>query len=378
MKNKSLLVLTNSLEIGGTENHLCQVLPRLKANGWDISVYLTVGPGELIAPLEAAGIKVIQPRWYFLPLNFIQLLGYLIRKRPSIVQFMLPRAYLVGGLACIVTGHKTLIMSRRSLNNYQRKYPMLSKIERWLHTKMACIIANNREAIAQLANDEQVAQQKLKLIYNGLDIQRFNNLNQLDAKAIRKQFALNDSALTMLVVANLIPYKGHATLLRALAQIQNQLPSSWQLICVGNKTEYLTELESEARNLNLTANVHWLGKQTSVQPLLAITDMAICCSYEEGFSNAVIEAMAAGLPVIATKVGGNPEAVIDGETGLIVPARDATALATAIASLAADPAQRLSMGAAGKKRVQQLFSLQACVDSYERIYGDLLHGLANV
>jgi len=125
--------------------------------------------------------------------------------------------------------------------------------------------------------------------------------------------------------------------------------------------------------LKLANNVYWLGMQTSVDPLLAIADIAICCSYEEGFSNAILEAMAAGLPLVATHVGGNPEAVVDGETGILVPARDAVRLGQAISKLAVDPKAMAAMGEAGKKRVRKFFSLQECINEYD----SLCYGLAN-
>ena len=98
------------------------------------------------------------------------------------------------------------------------------------------------------------------------------------------------------------------------------------------------------------------------------TDIGILCSHEEGFANAILEGMAASVPIVATRVGGNPEAVIDGTTGLLVPAHDPAALATALLSLARDPARRKAAGAAGRKIVEERFSLETCVSHYQRLY----------
>lgn len=385
-KPKTLLVIVPSLHIGGTETHLSEILPALKTKGWDITVFLTSGTGELLGKLEAKGIKICQPNYLthklhnknkilrapLLLLTFCKLMLYLIKNRPSIVQFMLTEAYLLGGLCCLLVGQKNLIMSRRSLNNYQSKYPILTKLELWLHTKMQYIITNSQANLKQLAAIEHVPINKLKLIYNGINLSKFTDINNIKSPAVRAKFNLPDSDLVLIVVANIIHYKGHATLLQALAMIKHQLPADWQLICLGKKHDYINELESLAKQLEISQHIYWLGTQAAIEEFMAISDIAISCSYEEGFSNAVLEAMAAGLPLIVTNVGGNPEAVIDQHTGIVVPARDANALGVAISSLAANPSHMVNMGAAGKLRVAQQFSLPACVDSYDKLYSGLL------
>jgi glycosyltransferase involved in cell wall biosynthesis len=384
MQQKTILFVVPSLDVGGAENQLSMVLPGLKGLGWDVTVFLTSGVGALAVPLKNQGVKVVAPmlvpirrliknkilRAPFLLLSFCQLTIYLLVKRPKIVHFTLAEAYLLGGLSSVLVRQKNLIMSRRSLNFYQNKYPLLAKLEHWLHTKMRIIIANNKSTIDQLATLEKVEQQKLQLIYNGLDMQRFNK--QYNKIAIREEYNLPTSSLTFIVIANIIPYKGHATLLQALHSISAQLPKDWQLLCVGKKHLYCQELEAQVIDLQLQTHVHFLGQQSAVEPLLAISDIAISCSYEEGFSNAVIEAKAAGLPVIVTNVGGNPEAVIDGVTGLIIPAKDSAALANAILEVINKPSQTAKLAVAGKQRVEDNFSLKACIKNYDTLFLSLL------
>jgi glycosyltransferase involved in cell wall biosynthesis len=111
-----------------------------------------------------------------------------------------------------------------------------------------------------------------------------------------------------------------------------------------------------------------------VPDLVRAADFALNVSHEEGFSNAVIEGMAAGLPMIVTDVGGNPEAVVDGETGLVVPPRDPVALGEAIAWLAGNREAAAAMGEAGAERVRRTFTIEACVDHYDALYRGLLAG----
>ena len=116
----------------------------------------------------------------------------------------------------------------------------------------------------------------------------------------------------------------------------------------------------------------WLGQRDDAPALLAAAGVGILCSHQEGFSNSILEGMAAGLPMLVTDVGGNAEAVVDGETGLVVPAHDPARLGAALASLAGDPAPRRAMGAAGRRRAAEHFSLDECVAAYERLYEGLL------
>lgn len=383
---KTLLIIIPSLHVGGTETHLSQILPGLKAKGWDITVYLTSGAGELCNKLESAGIKICVPselsqnlhnknkllRAPLIALRMLQLCWFLRRSKPKLVQFLLPEAYLLGSICCLITGQKNMIMSRRSLNNYQQKYPLLKRLENWLHTKMARIITNSQSNVEQIIAQENVPANKIELIYNGIDTKRFTEAETLDKQAIRNEFNLIPSALTLIVIANIIPYKGHATLLHTLNLIKQHLPADWQLLCVGKKHAYINELERLTTELNLTDHIHWLGQQQAIEKLLAISDIAISSSYEEGFSNAVLEAMAAGLPLIVTNVGGNPEAVQSGVNGLVVPPRDVTALGTAILQLANNKNTREQMGTAGKQKITEKYSLNSCVDKYDLIFSDCI------
>jgi glycosyltransferase involved in cell wall biosynthesis len=127
----------------------------------------------------------------------------------------------------------------------------------------------------------------------------------------------------------------------------------------------------------LTDHIHWLGQQDNVDEFLTAADIALLTSHEEGFSNAILEAMAAGLPMIVTAVGGNAEAVIDGETGLIVPPSAPKALAAAIVGLALNPELRRLMGGAGRERVTSTFEINHCIVAYRKIYSLLSSGTKN-
>jgi glycosyltransferase involved in cell wall biosynthesis len=127
-------------------------------------------------------------------------------------------------------------------------------------------------------------------------------------------------------------------------------------------------------SLQIAANVSFLGLRSDVADILWVSDIGILSSHEEGFSNSILEGMAARLPMIVTDVGGNAEAVIDGECGFVVPPHDPGRLAGAIEILARDPALRTAFGIAGRRRIEQRFTLEKCVDAYDALYSGLLAG----
>lgn len=141
---------------------------------------------------------------------------------------------------------------------------------------------------------------------------------------------------------------------------------------MGRDEGCLLSLSRFAEENGIANNIRWLGEREDVPEILARTDIGILCSHEEGFANSILEGMAAGLPMIVTSAGGNAEAVIHNETGLVVPAKEPMALRKAIVRLVSDPLLRQQMGAKGLVRVHQHFSLERCIDAYENLYRELV------
>lgn len=380
----AILIVIGSLGLGGTERHLAQVLPYLVAQGWPIAVYTLTEAGVLAPELEAAGVRIIAPpsqrpwaqlsrprRIARLALRALGLLKVVRRLRPQIVHYFLPQAYLLGGAALWFCRPQIEVMSRRSLNAYQRKKPLFARLEQRLHRRMTAILGNSEAVLAELAEEPGMRRDQLVLIRNGVDTARFAACDR--AKA-RQRLGLASEAFIMVIVANLIPYKGHGDLIDALAHVRSSLPSSWRLLCVGRDDGIGSVLEERAKQLGLGDNISWLGERNDVADMLAAADIGILCSHEEGFSNAILEGMAAGLPMIVTDVGGNREAMTDGVTGLIVPSRAPQKLGEAIVTLANDPALRKAMSKASRERAVKRFSLESCITDYNQFYGLLVEG----
>jgi glycosyltransferase involved in cell wall biosynthesis len=381
--NRSILFIIGDLELGGAERHLAQLLPALSRRNLRPLVYVLTHKGQLAPFLEEEGIPVIAPpmselvrrlprrvrQFVILPLSFCGLLLVLLTKRPKIVHFFLPAAYLFGGLTSLLVPLRGRVMSRRSLSNYQATHQTAARIERWLHRRMTASLGNSKAVVEQLA-EEGVPGDRLGLIYNGIDTNLYRALP--DRTELRQSLGIENEALVLVMVANFIPYKGHEDLLQALSSIRLELPPSWVILLVGGGDGYEDVIRNRAAALSLEQHVRHLGARNDIPQILATADIGILCSHQEGFSNSVLEGMAAGLPMVVTDVGGNPEAVVDGENGLVVPPQAPGALAAALLSLARDDDRRRQMGAAGQRRAETLFSNDRCVAKYCALYEGLM------
>lgn len=381
-----ILYVIGSLEVGGAEKHLVKIARNLRQRQWKPEVFSFKPNGPLLPDLEKCGIPVHSPgllptsfAWLSQKLSVLHSLSRLIfdtralflviqKGRPDVIHFYLPGAYVVGGFTTLFARNPIRIMSRRSLNHYQKKNNMYGFAERLLHPWMHFITGNSKAVLRDLRS-EGVSSEKLRWIPNGVETQ---SIRPSSAKRFRRrENEIFDSSLVLLMIANLIPYKGHTDLVDALALAKGGLPLDWKLCLLGRDDGLKKKLEEKIRQNGLGQHVRFAGSVSDVRPFLACADLGLLCSHEEGFSNALLEYMAAGLPVIATRVGGNPEAVVHGKTGLLVPPRDPPAMAKAIVRLTNAKIRR-RMGKAGRERVVKYYSQRACVQHYEQLYREAL------
>ncbi len=389
---KTIIIVVNSLDVGGTERHLISVLPKLVSNGWPVRVITTFKKGVLAPEFEKRGIPVccvLDGKYLTWIQKLPQLFSHLIRmilgvfalksyvkKRiqdheNTILHFYLPEAYIVGMLAAGLAQFKGFkIMSRRSLNCYQQKSVFIGWLEKKLHSRTSVITGNCQALVSQLQIEENVPLEHLRLIYNGIDTAAF--IPTESRNAVRSTLGIQQDALVIVKVANLIPYKGHVDLLVALSKIKDKLPECWYLICLGRDDGIGSSLRQQAENLGLSEHILWLGTRSDISNVLFSADIGVLCPFKnEGFSNAILEGMTAGLPMVVTDIGGNKEAVINGKTGYVVEPRHTDSLAAAILDLANNLSKAKQFGEAGQKRVKESFSLSACVDAYEKLYNSL-------
>jgi sugar transferase (PEP-CTERM/EpsH1 system associated) len=206
--------------------------------------------------------------------------------------------------------------------------------------------------------------ERIRVVTNGVDLCRFDVAEKLSGYT--SPLGLRSGALMFGTIGRLVPVKSYPILLAASRLIFDRIPNSY-LISVGEGSLY-DELSAMVRNYDMTDRVKFLGWRSDVPKILKALDVYVLASESEGMSNTILEAMASGLPVVATAVGGNVELVVDGQTGLLVPPNDPKALAEAVVTLLCDPTRRSKMGQLGHQRVREYFSLETMARNYAGFY----------
>jgi glycosyltransferase involved in cell wall biosynthesis len=287
---------------------------------------------------------------------------YFRQHRPHIVQGQLFWAYVLGALAAVPAGVAVMIGCRRSLPIFKGGNARHLWLEQLANRVTTLVVANSATVRATAIETEGLPADKLITIHNGVTEPAPADATQV--AATRASLAVAPDAAVVVCVANLIEYKGHRDLLAAWADVRQRCPSA-VLWLVGDGAERRDRTHAEA----VGACTCWVARRCG---LLASAALLVQASHHEGLPNAVLEGMAAGLPVVATNVWGTAELVVDGETGLLVAPRDPARLASAIATLLEDADARARMGRAALERVRASFSMTHMVSRYEQLYDRLL------
>jgi L-malate glycosyltransferase len=249
---------------------------------------------------------------------------------------------------------------------------MQMRVQRHICRLATCVLVN-AEAVSEWLVEQGYDRRRIVVIRNGVELDRF--AGPVDRMAIRRELGLADDAALVTVVSRLNAMKGLEQFLEAASQLLPRFPHLHFLI-VGESSlgdlHYKPALKRLAARLGLDGHVHFTGFRSDVPALLASATVSVMPSLNEALSNVLLESMAAGVPTVATRVGGTPEAMADGVTGLLVPPGDAAALAAATARLLSDPALAAALGRAARQTVAQRFSADRMAQATERLYVDLL------
>ena len=374
--NKILYVI-NNLDIGGTEKHIVTLLPELTKKGIVPILFCIEGKGKLAEKLQASNIDIL---WapvssFFLKIPLIgayisaftsaaYLIFTIVRLRPQVIHFFMPKSYIIGGTCSLIDRNLIKIMSRRCLNNYQLKHPILRRCEKLLHKRMDLILGNSQSVCDQIML-EGVEKDKIKLIYNGINYKDYMPGPANDN--IRKKLNTNGH-IVILMISNLKHYKGHEDLFHALAKIKSKMPAAWKLLLAGRDDGCKDYLKKLGDKLAINENIEFLGERTDIPEIIRLSDIGVQPTYEEGFSNSILEMMAGGLAVIATDVGGNGEAIVDNDCGFLVPVKTPEILAGKLFELINNADLRQRLGDNARNRVISDFSMEKCVEQYLAIY----------
>ncbi|MCC9000005.1 MAG: TIGR03088 family PEP-CTERM/XrtA system glycosyltransferase [Candidatus Contendobacter sp.] len=250
--------------------------------------------------------------------------------------------------------------------------PRHHRLRRWLRPVVGHYIALSGEIATYLETDVGVAPERMGRIINGVDTQRF--YPGRDRSPLPANFA-PPGTFVIGTVGRLERVKDQPNLVRAFIHLMQTVPDArdrLRLVIVGDGS-LRTEIERLLAEAHVLGQVWLAGSRDEAPELLRSLDLFVLPSQAEGISNTILEAMACGLPVVATEVGGNAELVVEGETGRLVPAHDPAALAAAIHSYVDDPDRMRAHGAAGRRQIEARFSLEAMVAAYRAVYDALIN-----
>jgi glycosyltransferase involved in cell wall biosynthesis len=378
-----ILFVIGTLDVGGAETQLVEMVRALDAR-FAPSIFCLTRGGPLAQRLAGTGIPVTtlgrsdrRPHrgWrrirlaVVLSVDFLRFVRHVHAQRPAILHGVLMHAYVVGAFAARIAGVPVVVASRRSLSYFKREKPLLRFAERFANRCTDCVVANSEAVRLDAITTERLPPEKVRVVYNGLDLDAYDGIDEASVQALRETLGPGAGPV-VIVVANLIGYKGHDYFMRAWADVCRVHPEAVALLAGDGPTR--AAREADARALGIEGRVRFLGVRRDVPVLLAAADLLVHPSLEEGFCNAILEAMAASRPVVATDVGGNREAVVDGETGRLVPPADAGRLAAAILEVFAMPDRGAAWGRAARQRVVERFQRSRLLKEYETLYDDLL------
>lgn len=355
-----------SLHTGGAEHLALDLLARLDPHRYERHVVSLTGDGPLADRFRAEGmvVHVVHKRPGVDAALWIRLWRLLRTVRPDVVHTHNVTPWLYAGPAAWACGARLIHTEHSNLFAHQGR---LRLAERWLAGVTDAIVCDSEKVKRQLVDEQGLPEEQLVTIVNGIDVARFGRPG--DAQAVRCTLGINGATPVIGTVGRLAPVKDHETLLEAFRLAAPQLPGAVLLIVGDGPVR--AGLEARAQALGVADRVKFLGRRTDVAELLEIFDVFVLSSASEGMPLTILEAMAAGKPVVSTRVGGIPEIIEDGRTGLLVPARSPGALADALTRLAQDRMLQHTLGRAARDRVRAQHTLDHMVQAYESLYASV-------
>ena len=351
-----LVFLLEDLKFGGTQRQALELARRLDLSRFQPEVWL-MAAGDDLAPLARDwGVPLVwlSRRDKAGPACLANLWRRLRKEAPDLLLLFTVVPNIWGRILGRLARVPVIVGNCRGGAAPKRQH------ERWLWPFAHHILCNNLALKDRLTNHYAVPPHRLTVIPNGVDTDFFK-----PPAAARRP-----GPPRVLSIGRLVPDKDHDTLIKAFSLVAAKHPQAelW-LVGEGPLKEALEQLVQESR---LSDKVRFLPGQADLRPRFNQASLLVLSSITEALPNVVLEAMAAGLPVVATRVGGLPEMVVPGETGWLAPPRDVPALAAAMSQLLADPQTRRAFGQAGRRRVEQEFSFATMVRGYEEVLEQLL------
>ncbi len=360
-----VLYVITDLELGGVPLHLARLAPAMRDRGWQVTVVSLAKPGPVGEMLRRANLPVLSCnaccRW---DVHVFGRLAEIIEaERPVVVHSMLFHANLAARFAALSAGfpHDRLLCE---IQTVEVERPWHLSVDRWTHRLCRLTVGNSASVIEHLHRRARVPFDRLRLVPGGVDVDRMQAADPID----RASMGLGPNDRMILWVGRLDPVKGLDLLIRAFASLSKETGSFLVLVGGGPLRDDLQRL---AVRLGVGDRVRFLGPRTDVPSLLGAADLFAFPSRTEGWPNALLEAMAAGLPIVTTDVPGCRDMISHDSTGLLVPFDDTSSLASAMSRLLLNRVEAHRLGSAALRAVAR-WSLRATFDEYEALYHQTL------
>lgn len=371
---KRILFVFCSLELGGAERQGLHLARHLKRLGYDVRVWSThAGRGLVADHCEAAGIPwaVHRFRWPCRKGSLIRdgwrLVHALRKERPDVILPYTTWPNVGCGLTWRLSSAKACIWGQRNVNCLRG-----DPVERFAYRRASAVVCNAEHEADYLHRTLGETGARRYIVHNGLELEPARKTRA----EWRTELGLSADATVFTMLANFRPQKDHPTLLRAWRKMLDATPEDGthrpHLLLAGAPQQSYLTVRQLADNLDLLDTVHFPGQIEDVSGLLAASDIGVLASTHEGLSNAVLEYMASGLPVVATDLPGNREALGEAVQPSLVRVGDADELADRLRDLLADPYTRACIGRLNRQRVQTAFSVEAMCEKTVTIIGNLL------
>ena len=366
---KLLKMLTN-FHIGGTERQVANLALGIDASRFDLHLACLRHSGELLEELET--LRVPRPEFrigsLYSPKTLWQAMRLARYVRRNLIQIVhsygfYPNVFAVP--AAKLAGASIVVASIRDTGDALT--PLQKRVQKVVCRLADCVLVN-AEAIREKLIEQGYDPGKIVVIRNGITLSRFAREHR--GATLRRELGLPLSAQLVIVFCRLNQLKGIQYFLEAAITLAGRFPDA-RFLVVGDGASR-KELEEQACRWGLGQRTVFTGFRVDIPELLSEAAVTVLPSLSEGLSNSLLESMAAGVPVVAARVGGNPEVIEHGVTGLLVPPRDAAALAAATGRLLEDKDLAASLGEAGRRRVAELFSVERSVRETEHLYQRLV------
>lgn len=355
--------VVQNLAIGGLERVVLNLAIHARRERFRPAI-VCLGPGgPLVEQARDAGVgvSVLGQRPGFRPGTVLGLARAFRAQRVGIVHCHNAAPLVYGALAARLSGAAVVYTAHGMRTSGARKPVQLARLG--LVDEFVTVSDDARRIAIEGAHADPA---RVRTIWNGVDTAVYGRKEGEARTRVRRSLGLPEDAFVFTIVARLSAAKDHANLFRAFAAVSARDERA-HLVVVGDG-ELRESLLGLVRELSMESRILMTGARDDVAELTGAFDCFVLSSYTEGLAMTLLEAMAAELPVVATRAGGNAEVVVDGETGIVVPARDTPRLTEAMHWMSTHPGEARAMGAKGRARAQERFSVEAMVAAYEDAY----------